>query len=113
MMKKSRTILIFVAVYFLTFGIVGALHKPDYIYFIHMIFNSFFAFFWCKTHAIENNKKVDFRYLLLAFLFPVIGLSIYLFKFFGLKVGALKTLKVILYYLFCLLLYLFPFYYLR
>lgn len=111
-MKKSHVIFIFVATYFLIFGVVGALYKPDYINFLHMILNSFFAFAWCKTHAVENNKNIDLRYLILAFLFPVIGLSIYLFKFFGLKIGALKTLQVMLFYMFCLLLYLLPFYYL-
>ena len=111
-MKKSHTILIFVAVYFLIFGVVGALYKPDYLNFLHMILNSFFAFIWCKTHAIENNKKTGIQYLILALLFPVIGLSIYLFKFFEFKIGALKTLQVILFYMFCLLLYLLPFYYL-
>lgn len=111
-MKKTHTILIFVAVYFLIFGIVEALYKPDYINFLHMIFNSFFALIWCKIHATENNKKIDLRYLVLALFFPVIGLSIYLFKFFGYKIGALKTLQVILFYMFCLALYLLPIYYL-
>lgn len=111
-MKKLHTILIFVAVYFLIFGVVGALYEPDYINFLHIILNSFFAFAWCKIHAVENNKKVDIPYLLLALFFPVIGLSIYLFKFFGFKIGGLKTLQVILFYMFCSALYLLPFHYL-
>jgi len=112
MMKKSHTFLIFVAAYFLIFGVVDALYKPDYINFLHMILNSFFAFFWCKTHAFENNKKVNIPYLLLALLFPVIGLSIYLFSFFGFKIGGVKTLQVILFCGLCLTLYLLPLYYL-
>ena len=111
-MKKSHIILIFVAAYFLIFGVIGALYKPDYVNFLHMILNSFFAFAWCKIHAIENNKKIDFRYLLLALFFPVIGLSIYLIKFFGFKIGGVKTLQVILFFMLCSALYLFPFYYL-
>lgn len=100
------------AVYFLIIGVVKALYKPDYIDFFHMILNAFFAFAWCKTHAIENNKKIDLRYPILALFFPVIGLSIYLFKFFGIKIGALKSLQVILFIMFCILLYLLPLYYL-
>lgn len=111
-MKKSHTVLIIVVVSFLIFGIIGAIFKSDIIKFLHMILNSFFAFFWCKVHGVENNKKIDLRYLILATLFPVIGLSVYLFKYFGIRVGALKTLQVILFCAVCIILYLIPFYYL-
>lgn len=109
-MKKSHTILIFVAVYFLIFGIVEVLYKPDDINFLHMILNAFFAFIWCKIHAVENNKKPGLQYYIFASFFPVIGISIYLFKFFGFKKGGIKTLQFILFFILCMALYLLPSY---
>jgi len=57
-MKNTHIILIFVAVYYLIFGVVAALFTLDSgIKFLHIILNAFFAFTWCKIHAVENNKK--------------------------------------------------------
>jgi len=111
-MKKTRIIIIFAAFCFFIFGVVDALFKPEGIRFIHMILNAFLAFIWCKTHAVEHNKKIGFIYLVFVLVFPVIGISIYLFKFFGFKLGSQKILQVILFYILCLLLYLSPIYYL-
>lgn len=111
MIKKSHIILIFVAVYFLIFGVVEALFKlDDGIKFLHMILNAFFAFTWCKIHAVENNKKPGLQYYIFASFFPVIGISIYLFKFFGFKKGGVKTLQAILFFILCIALYLLPLY---
>ena len=75
-----------------------------------MILNTLFAFIWCTEHAIENNKSTGVFYRILAALFPLIGISIYLFKFFGFKTGGTKTLQVILFFILCISLYLLPSY---
>jgi len=36
-------------------SVVGALYRPDYVNFHHLILYSFCAFTWYKIHAIENN----------------------------------------------------------
>lgn len=109
-MKKSHIILIIVAIYYLIFGIAEDIYKPIDIKFFHMILNTLFAFIWCKEHAIENNKSTGVFYRVLAALFPLIGISIYLFKFFGFKTGGTKMLQVILFFILCISLYLLPSY---
>ena len=109
-MKKSHIILIIVAIYYLIFGIAEDMYKPIDIKLFHMILNTLFAFIWCTEHAIENNKSTGVFYRILAALFPLIGISIYLFKSFGFKTGGTKTLQVILFFILCISLYLLPSY---
>ena len=96
-MKTSNNYLIAMAVIAFIVGLGEILLGNINLKFIVGVANTILVFGWCKAHAIENNKTSFGGYRIFAALFPIIGVPVYLFKFFGFKHGVIKLLKAVLF----------------
>lgn len=65
----------------------------DASYVVHAFFIAACVLIWCKQHAKENEQGNLKYYPLFCALLPPIGISVYAFKFFGVKRGMLLVLK--------------------
>jgi len=100
-MKNSNKYIILCLVTFLIYGTVTAMDfESKSIYSVMLIATpvifGLFVFAWCTYHAAENNISYTGLYRFLAAIFPIPGVPIYLFRFFGLKRGGVMFIKSVL-----------------
>lgn len=100
-MKNSNTYIILCLATFIIIGTVTAMDFESSSFYLGMrivslVIIGLFVFAWCTFHAAENNINYTGLYRYLAAIFPIPGVPIYLFRFFGLKRGGIMFIKSIL-----------------
>lgn len=100
-MKNSNTYIILCLVIFFINGIFTAIGFESSSFYLGMriaslVIIGLFVFAWCTFHAAENNVGYTGLYRFLAAIFPIPGVPIYLFRFFGFKRGGVMFIKSVL-----------------
>jgi hypothetical protein len=113
MHKESNKYLIWIIASFLIAGIIEGYYGIDSdnaksISIAHTLIFIFLIWAWCKMHAEENNLNKVNGYCVFVAFFPPVGVPTYFLKFFGLKKGAMRTLKAIGFTCILALFYLIP-----
>ncbi|UZE97181.1 hypothetical protein [Alkalimarinus alittae] len=103
-MNKSNFVLIVILISFLVSGIVEGIFSfsisdQQAITVAHSIFIAVCVFIWCGRHAKENELRKIGGYKVFCAVFPIIGVPVYFFRFFGFKSGTVKTGKALFYLL--------------
>ncbi len=83
--------------------------RGGYLFLTIQSLTAFFAiyviFLWSKCHANENDKVVSNGTHLLSAVFPMIGLPVYFIRYFGFKIGSVKSIQAFLFGIFAGMLY--------
>lgn len=117
MAKESNLYLVGMIASFLFAGIIEGYFDFDGINasnasITHTVLLMFLIWGWCKMHAMENNIGDEGGYFLFAALIPLLGVPVYLVKFFGLKQGIIKILKAMVFSCILIVCYFIPVIYL-
>ena len=107
-MNKTNIHLLLIASSFLLTGFIEtyvSVESQNAIAITHMIFLSIVFFSWCKSHAELYAVKEPRGAALLCGLIALIGVPAYFYRAFGAKVGTIKTLRSLVFFLFSVSLY--------